>query len=729
MVEVFQSSITFDGPQRTTLRLIPLVNSFFFRLFFFVSSVWWAQADSQTISWSKNEGPYSGAIALLTVDVAGDIFAATNSFGIYRSTDGGGSWQAASSLGLQYESILLTDSSNNLYTGNISSGLYMSADKGNSWSKTNLTGEVQSAAAISGDRICVGGRQTVSISGDHGKSWTSSPVISDTRVAVLSLAEDFAGNIYAGLKRYVPRPPDIPFGGGIYVSSDSGKTWRSYGMDTSIQSIIVSKANKVFILVGAAIYSAAPKDSMWVEDDAGIQINGASIMSLTTDNAGGAVAITNIGIFAYRDSFATWINVAPAVSLTSITSGYYNPNGNTYAGTDDNGVFSMRNQTSSWVQCGIDSRPVTSLWFDKSNRPFAGTEDAVYVRDPAAGGWLRVSDGLGHATVSQLHYSTSDKRLYASTSAGLFYLPDEGNYWSILLQQETYGITESPDGNKYSGTSGGILKEMAGTDIWAFVQTIGLPGTNIYALVLDQQNNVYAGTSLNGIFTSTDGGTFWTQSGVYSPLIFYSVKTLGVDNDGRIFGGTDTSGAFMSSDQGTNWTRIPSITGKSITCFALNDPSLYFAGTSDRGVFVSTDRGLDWHSANSGLADSSILSFAFDNNGTLHAGTSKGMYTSTGVTNRIDRINDVPSSYSLFQNYPNPFNPSTVISYQLPVNNAVTLKVYDVLGRLVNTLIEQQQAAGSHSVAFNASSLPSGVYFYRLHAGSYADTKKMMLIK
>ncbi len=70
-----------------------------------------------------------------------------------------------------------------------------------------------------------------------------------------------------------------------------------------------------------------------------------------------------------------------------------------------------------------------------------------------------------------------------------------------------------------------------------------------------------------------------------------------------------------------------------------------------------------------------------------------------------------------------------MINYHLPVNSLVTLKVYDELGRLVKTLVEDRQTAGAHSVTFNASNLSSGVYFYRLTAGSYVETKKLMLLK
>jgi hypothetical protein len=103
-------------------------------------------------------------------------------------------------------------------------------------------------------------------------------------------------------------------------------------------------------------------------------------------------------------------------------------------------------------------------------------------------------------------------------------------------------------------------------------------------------------------------------------------------------------------------------------------------------------------------------------------------------TNKITGVKDndaetIPSRFSLNQNNPNPFNPSTVISYNIPSASKVTLDVYDVLGRHIQSLIDDYQEQGSHSIVFNASNLSSGVYFYRLSAGSYTATKRMVLIK
>ncbi|MBK8947102.1 MAG: T9SS type A sorting domain-containing protein [Ignavibacteriae bacterium] len=103
------------------------------------------------------------------------------------------------------------------------------------------------------------------------------------------------------------------------------------------------------------------------------------------------------------------------------------------------------------------------------------------------------------------------------------------------------------------------------------------------------------------------------------------------------------------------------------------------------------------------------------------------------VTN-ISQENVVPEVYSLSQNYPNPFNPSTIINYSIPnvassFNSSVTLKIYDVLGREIKTLVNKVQTPGNYEVKFDAGNLSTGIYFYTLKSGDFYQTKKMMLIK
>jgi hypothetical protein len=105
------------------------------------------------------------------------------------------------------------------------------------------------------------------------------------------------------------------------------------------------------------------------------------------------------------------------------------------------------------------------------------------------------------------------------------------------------------------------------------------------------------------------------------------------------------------------------------------------------------------------------------------------VYGDTTLTGIDDEENPIASEIKLEQNYPNPFNPSTVISYRLPVTSNVILKVYDVLGNEITTLVNEEKPAGEYEVEFIAANLPSGIYFYQLKSGSFVETKKMILLK
>jgi hypothetical protein len=95
----------------------------------------------------------------------------------------------------------------------------------------------------------------------------------------------------------------------------------------------------------------------------------------------------------------------------------------------------------------------------------------------------------------------------------------------------------------------------------------------------------------------------------------------------------------------------------------------------------------------------------------------------------ISENGGVPKSFNLSQNYPNPFNPATKIKFAIPQSSLVTLKVYDILGKEVTSLVNQNLNAGNYEVDFNAINLSSGSYFYKISAGDFTSIKKMVLIK
>ncbi len=111
-----------------------------------------------------------------------------------------------------------------------------------------------------------------------------------------------------------------------------------------------------------------------------------------------------------------------------------------------------------------------------------------------------------------------------------------------------------------------------------------------------------------------------------------------------------------------------------------------------------------------------------------YAGSTFYPFSWTDITN-VKNKTWQPSAFSLYQNYPNPFNPITKIKYQLPELSKVRLTVYDVLGREIKVLVDQEKPAGTYEVQFDGTSLPSGVYYYRIETGKYSDTKKLLLLK
>jgi hypothetical protein len=273
----------------------------------------------------------------------------------------------------------------------------------------------------------------------------------------------------------------------------------------------------------------------------------------------------------------------------------------------------------------------------------------------------------------------------------------------------------------------GVLRIGIPTPGAGVVTTTDLKDTAVYALAVSG-TNLFAGTE-RGVFRSTNGGINWTA--VNNGLTKSEVLALAVQGS-NLFAGTKEGGMFLSTDDGGTWTPVDSgLTDADILSFAISGNNL-FAGTWQGGVFLSSDNGMSWSAVNDGLTNSSdqvsSVVHALAIVGTdLYAGTrGAGIWRrplSEMVVSVENTPTELPSSYSLHQNYPNPFNPSTTIRYGLPERSHVTLSVYNTLGQQVTVLQNGEQEAGYHDVKFDASSMPSGVYFYRLQAGSYVETK------
>jgi peptidoglycan hydrolase-like protein with peptidoglycan-binding domain len=186
----------------------------------------------------------------------------------------------------------------------------------------------------------------------------------------------------------------------------------------------------------------------------------------------------------------------------------------------------------------------------------------------------------------------------------------------------------------------------------------------------------------------------------------------------------------MSSNNGVSWLEENSgLTNRTTDALAASG-AIVLDGSNGDGVFVSTNNASTWNASNSGLTRgivSALLVHGLD----VLAGSDAGIWRRPllEMTSVRPPTSAIVKAFGLNQNFPNPFNPSTTISYQLPSQCRITLKIYDVLGREVTTLVNGIETPGYKSTVWDAGGVASGVYYYRLQAGDFVQTKKLSVVK
>lgn len=242
--------------------------------------------------------------------------------------------------------------------------------------------------------------------------------------------------------------------------------------------------------------------------------------------------------------------------------------------------------------------------------------------------------------------------------------------------------------------------------------------------------NYYFGSNDSRIYVSTNSGSNWTArtTTIKNPFSIWFNGTAG------IAGGTSivTPGVNRSSNNGTSWTAVTVPTTSPVGGLVGDGSTFWIA----RGpvIYISTDNGITWavdFNGDSPLTGSINHMCKARTGNKLWAVTSTGnIYYSDGVLSGVSGVSQqIPESFMLLQNYPNPFNPVTNIEFAISKSAFVELTVFDVTGREIETLVSRDLNAGTYKADWNASGYPSGVYFYRLDAGEFIETRKMVLIK
>jgi hypothetical protein len=243
------------------------------------------------------------------------------------------------------------------------------------------------------------------------------------------------------------------------------------------------------------------------------------------------------------------------------------------------------------------------------------------------------------------------------------------------------------------------------------------------------------GSGSGKVWKSVNGGLNWTLintvTGSEIPMISNTSLDVNV-----MFHSTWSSGSFWkSTNQGSNFSNLSQSGSLWATDVAKDDPTAVTYDNYGSNCYISLNGGATFTSGiNVGSSPAAGVCFLdkscliYQHGGGIHK--LNITYNVTPVVSNQQISAEVPSDYSLSQNYPNPFNPSTVIKYGVSKASTVLIRVYDVTGKEIRTLVNGQLNPGTYRVDFDASSLSGGIYFYTLFAdGARVDSRKMMLIK
>lgn len=387
--------------------------------------------------------------------------------------------------------------------------------------------------------------------------------------------------------------------------------------------------------------------------------------------------------------------------------------------------------TSGWIQ---SNWPASNSFFNLSsskNRVFARIWDSfnggrMFFNANDGMNWIQI--GSADSSIDILSIVMLDSGILAGTWNGFVQSTDDGTTWNaftptgIPAETAIWSIVMINTA-LFAGTTGDIYKSSDNGNTWTKVGS-GIAADARITSIVASGDNIFAGSVKDGVFKLTNNGESWTT--INSNLTDTRISQL-VVLDNKLFAVTLT-GVYISDNSDTSWAADPSVL-RNVNCLVAVNKQL-IAGTDDNGAYRSFDNGATWTSFSSGMpADTRIWSLSVSSD-SIFAGTSSGIWVTGSPTEVNVEIEIIESlTFDLKQNYPNPFNSSTNISFSIPSKSFVSLKIYDRLGREVAIILSEEISAGYYTWKWDAANTSSGIYFYRLQAGSFTETKKLILLR
>jgi photosystem II stability/assembly factor-like uncharacterized protein len=646
----------------------------------------------------------------------GYLYAGLQGGGIWWTSNGGGSWDFHRlSVGQQGQWSSVTcigvSQANTVFANTALTGNFRSTNNGQSWTQYTIPGlspfDGVTDYAYSAGAIYIATTVGIYKSTDDGLSWVS---ISSSlgNINFNTVTRDNSGNLYAG-----------GASAGIYFSPNEGQTWeqRNTGLgNLRINSIKVSGSEVYAGTNGSGVFKSVNNGALW--SAAGQELE--PMVNTLAVSGGKVLAGTLSGMYSTVNGGAAWSSSNTGISLNNINSVISKPGGKLFVGSRP-GVFFSSNGGNTWAKrnTNID----VNYYVSSMKKDGAGN---IY----AAANKLE-----GFVTASKLYRSTNDAADWSeisipSTTDRIFDIAAGGPVLTAVAEPTNTSFT------LYVTDDGGARWHERFSHDMALFESIEVNGSgDIYVHYRDLGG-------IDSVVYSTNRGGTWNilpNAVSFQPKIRL-FKINQSDNSIYTIRGNDLR---FTTDNGQSWqTASTPFDANEIVPVSMdfNSAGHIFAGTVKKGIYRTTNSGASWEAVNSGLPPhyngpevvySRVFALSFDEQNYLYAGTSDdGIFRSTQSTTGITQTGStVPDKFMLGQNYPNPFNPVTNLEFSITGFGFVSLKVYNIRGQEIETLVHGNLKPGSYNITFNGSGLESGIYFYRLSAGDFSETRKMILVK
>jgi len=704
-----------------------------FLLFFMILFISSLKNIKAQISWSQLDGPYGGTINDIHITSNGYIFIATYN-GIFRSTNNGQNWiKKIAGLYGSTINVIAGNLDDELYVGTPGGSIFKSSNYGDSWTHVNqgMTSSGIVALNIGKNNFIYaangGFPGDVFLSVDDGNSWQN--VGEDLTSRMKDIAINDSGYVYV-----------ISDVRGVFRTKNNGESWEAINdslENDDVSAIDIMENGLLLIGVGNDLYISDNSGDYWKK-----RIDNLStglISAIYVDTLDQIYLGTLHGeVFFSADSGYTWELLNENFSVEEITCLSVRMESSVLVGTSPTGVLLTLDNGMTWEYINQDLTNLycTSLLVDSTGKIYFGSYEGIFRSDSEGKNWEPINRGLQQAMfgyeVIALSQTISGE-IFAASHEGVYVFDEQNTQWEFLAWMECSAMLINDSSYIIIGTYlYGIFRSVDGGNSWENVYTHdGEPYTDIGAFTQNSSGYIFSGTD-KGILRSIDNGKSWEL--INTEVIAGGAQSLSCSSNDSLYAGVYGRGVYRSEDLGYTWSQINNgFSNTNITSLISNSTGQTYMGSwgNNAGVFQISDNLNSWIQINSGLFNTNVNSLTLDDKEYMYAGTNDGFLFKTNKTTTAIKSNSPinPISFNLEQNYPNPFNPSTIIKYAIPSWQYASLKIYDVLGNEITTLVNEDKPAGSYEVEFDASSLPSGVYFYQLKAGEHTVAKKMILLK